>query len=199
MAWWMFAASAHADMSGIQRLEDFFSEVKSLRAEFTQTVAGSQLQTPKPSQGTLQLQRPGQFRWDYRTPVKQLMIGDGEKVWMYDPDLEQVIVRPQVQTLGGSPAALLSSDRPLSEGFMLTDLGAQADGRRWIELSPKQQDTEFNIIRLGLGARDLEIMELEDGFGQTTTLIFTNLERNPKIDPATFRFTPPAGVDVIGE
>lgn len=181
-----------------QRLHAFFSEVHTLSADFDQTVLDPNHRQIQSAQGRLYLQRPGRFRWDYTTPYKQLLVGDGKKVWFYDTELEQVTVKNQGAALGGSPALLLSGDRPLEQSFKITERGTQ-DGLDWLELSPKTKDTEFSSVRLGFRGDALEAMELTDGFGQTTHLHFTHERRNPPLDNALFKFDPPEGVDVVGD
>jgi chaperone LolA len=191
------AVAAHAD-TATQRLHAFFTEVRTLRADFDQVVLDPNQQQVQSAQGTLFLLRPGKFRWDYTTPYKQLLVGDGNKVWFYDAELEQVTVKTQSATLGGSPALLLSGGKPLEENFTIVERGTQR-GLDWLELSPKAKDTEFSSVRLGFGVRDLEAMELTDGFGQTTQLKFTHMQRNPSLETDLFTFVPPDGVDVIDD
>lgn len=189
--------SAQADTAK-QRLHAFFTEVRTLRADFNQEVLDPNHKQVQSAQGTLYLLRPGKFRWDYTTPFKQLLVGDGEKVWFYDTELEQVTVKNQTTTLGGSPALLLSGGKPLEESFTIVERGKK-NNLDWLELSPKAKDTEFSSVRLGFGVRDLEAMELTDGFGQTTHLHFTHVQHNPSLDVGLFKFVPPEGVDVIGD
>lgn len=190
-------SSARAE-NAVQRLRDFSSEVKSLRADFKQVVTDANHQQVQTAQGTFYLSRPGRFRWDYVTPFKQILVGDGHKVWFYDTELEQVTVKDQNAALGSSPALLLSGDKPLEDSFNVVARGKEG-GLDWLELSPKTKDTEFTRVRLGFGAHDLEAMELTDSFGQVTRLRFTHMRRNPVLASSLFKFVPPKGVDVIGE
>jgi outer membrane lipoprotein carrier protein len=192
---WFGAADAD---TATQRLRAFFTDVHTLSADFDQVVLDPNHKQVQSAQGTLYLQRPGRFRWDYTTPYKQLLVGDGKKVWFYDTELEQVTVKNQDAALGGSPAMLLSGDRPLEESFKVTERGTQ-DGLDWVELSPKTKDTEFSRVRLGFRDSTLEAMELTDGFGQTTHLHFTHERRNPALKNDLFKFVPPEGVDVVGD
>lgn len=189
--------AASAD-SASQRLDDFFNNVQALQADFHQELFNDKGKKVKEARGTLVMQRPGKFRWDYQEPYKQLIVADGKNIWIYDSDLEQVTVKPMDAALGDTPALLLSGAQPLQEDFLITDLGA-SEGLEWVELLPKAPETTFERVRLGFGARDLEQMELLDNFGQMTRLRFTNLQRNGHPDPALFTFTPPPGVDVMGE
>ncbi|HHM05047.1 MAG TPA: outer membrane lipoprotein chaperone LolA [Gammaproteobacteria bacterium] len=192
----LFSAAAQA--SGPERLADFFDGLTTLRAEFRQTVQDVRLNVNEQASGTVMIQRPGRFRWDYREPYEQLIVADGEKIWMYDVDLEQITVKPLDDTLGDTPAQLLSTTRPLEESFTVFDDG-QADGLEWARLLPKSKDGNFQQVRLGFDGQTLRRMELQDSFNQTTRLDFSAVERNPPLDPAAFRFVPPPGVDVVGE
>ncbi|PKO37741.1 MAG: outer membrane lipoprotein carrier protein LolA, partial [Betaproteobacteria bacterium HGW-Betaproteobacteria-6] len=123
---------------------------------------------------------------------------DGEKVWIHDPDLQQVTVRKVGQAIGGSPAALLSGSNELEKNFTLKEAG-EAEGMAWVEATSKAGDSGFEAVRLGFAGKDLKAMELQDSFGQTTLIRFTRIERNPALPAATFKFVPPAGTDVVGE
>jgi outer membrane lipoprotein carrier protein len=131
-------------------------------------------------------------------PYEQLIVGDGERVWIYDPDLNQVTVRSMGRALGSTPAALLAGSTEVERAFELSEAG-RADGLEWLDAKPRDKDAGFERIRLGLSGQGVEAMELQDHFGQTTRLRFTRLVRNPTFEPSTFRFTPPKGADVLGE
>jgi outer membrane lipoprotein carrier protein len=146
----------------------------------------------------MMLSRPGKFRWQIEKPYSQLLVGDGEKVWIYDPDLRQVTVKQFGAALGSTPAALLLGGNTLDRNFTLREAG-ERDGLEWLEATPKSSDSGFEKLQLGFAGNDLKAMDLFDNFGQTTSLIFSRVERNPQLSPALFRFTPPAGVDVVGE
>lgn len=178
-------------------LHTFFADVRSFKAEFEQTVFDENLRPLQSTAGIMALQRPGRFRWDYAKPYEQHIVGDGEKVWIYDVDLEQVTVRSMKEALGDTPAQLLSTTEPLDVNFNITKLGEQKDVV-WFELVPKQAESQFQRIRLGFTQQMLVRMELEDGLGSTTLLEFHNPERNISVDEGTFRFEPPPGVDVVG-
>lgn len=180
------------------KLDDFFANVNAMQADFHQVLLDGQGKPVKEADGTLVMQRPGKFRWDYVTPFKQLIVADGKKIWIYDSELEQVTVKPIDTALGDTPALLLSGDQPLEGKFLITDLGT-TDGLDWVELQPKLAESGFERVRLGFGKDDLQVLELLDNFGQTTRLNFTNLRRNPNVNADQFAFTPPEGVDVIGE
>ena len=188
---------------GMDRLQAFFSEKGTMRAQFVQTVQGAAFAQPEQSSGILTMQRPGKFRWDYQKPYQQQIIADGKNLWIFDMDLDQVVVKPMDEALGDTPALLLSGNGSMSERFDIKELAdLEGNGREdnllWVQLSPKQTDTGFQEMRLGFGKQHLRKMELVDGFGQTTSLTFSNIEKGLELPAETFHFVPPEGVDVIG-
>ncbi len=191
-----FACAAHAD--SIERFKTFLRDTQSARAAFEQQVYGRGGKLVQESKGAFVFQRPGRFRWSYAEPVDQLIVGDGERVWIYDRDLNQVTVRKLSRALGSTPAALLAGAADVESAFELRDAG-QRDGLEWLEARPKESDAGFEVIRMGFGPDGVQAMQLVDHFGHTTQLRFSNLQRNPKVDPAEFRFEPPKGADVLGE
>jgi outer membrane lipoprotein carrier protein len=191
----LLAATAHAG-EGADRLQAFLDQVDGLRANFEQVVVGGAATEVRQSGGKLFLLRPDRFRWDYERPYEQVIISDGRKLWIYDKDLEQVTVKPLDTALNTTPAMVLSSREPLTRNFQVREMGEHR-GRTWVELKPLDAESEFRSIRLAMGVRDLEIMELEDNFGQVTRLQFSYMERNPAFPEGLFQFEPPEGVDVI--
>lgn len=187
---------AHAD--GIERLKEFFQSTTSMRALFHQTVLDSKGRKVQEVNGSMQLQRPGKFHWDYYKPYLQLIVGDGEKVWLYDPELNQVSVRALDKALGSSPAALLAGDKEIEKTFVLKNEGLQ-HGLEWVSATPKNTESGFERVLLGFKESQLQEMELHDNFGHITVIEFSKLERNPKLAEQDFRFVPPAGADVVGE
>ncbi|RTK96256.1 MAG: outer membrane lipoprotein carrier protein LolA, partial [Neisseriaceae bacterium] len=136
--------------------------------------------------------------WVYAKPYEQLVIGDGQKLWLYDKDLAQVTVKRLDQALGSSPAALLAGSNDLEKSFKLRNIGAN-DGLEWLEATPKGSDSTFEWVKMGFTNNELKQVELRDNFGQTTVIRLSKLERNPKLDSSQFKFSPPAGVDVVGD
>ena len=191
-----FASAAQAD--AIERFKSFVRTTQSARADFEQKVYGRDERVTQASNGSFVFLRPGRFRWTYAKPVDQLIVGDGERVWIYDRDLNQVTVRRISKALGSTPAALLAGSSDVEKAFELSDAGTR-DGLEWLEARPREADAGFERIRMGFSATGIEAMELSDNFGQTTRLRFSNLQRNPKVDPAEFRFEPPKGADVLGD
>jgi outer membrane lipoprotein carrier protein len=182
---------------GIGQLRSFLQDNRGAQGAFTQTVLSKSGRKPQVSEGSFAFQRPGRFRWDYLKPYPQLLVGDGQKLWSWDKDLNQVTVKPMGDALGSSPAAILAGDQAIERNFELAEAGA-GDGLEWVDALPKAADTGFQSMRLGFAGGNLRRMELRDSFGQTTLLEFTRLERTPGLDPGLFRFTPPKGADVIG-
>lgn len=187
---------AHA--GAIDQLHEFLKNTRTLKADFSQAVFARNGRKPQQSSGVVAISRPGKLRWEILKPYPQLIVGDGEKIWIHDPELQQVTVRKAGQAIGSSPAALLSGNNDLEKNFTLSEAG-EAEGMRWVDAVPKAGDSGFEKVRLGFVGSELRGMELLDSFGQTTTIRFANIERNPAIPAASFKFTPPAGADVVGE
>ncbi len=189
-----YAAAA----SGSTVLQEFFQKTHTITARFSQEVANHDGQVVKRASGQLWISRPGKFRWDYGGNNGQIIVSDGEKVWLYEPALEQATVQPLGQALGSTPAALIAGGDDLSQRFKITDLG-EKDGLRWLLLHPKTgQDRGFTALRLGFDAQGaLREMRMEDAFQQQTVLHFEHIEINHPIAAQEFQFTPPAGVDIL--
>ncbi len=192
----LFSCPAFA--GGVDALKAFISDSRTATANFTQTVTDQNGKARQKSEGTLAFSRPGKFRWVYQKPYEQLIVGDGSKLWIYDADLEQVTVRKLGEALGSSPAALLAGSNDIEKHFTLKDAG-NSDGLEWLEARPKDKESTFEAVRMGFAGNTLAAMELKDAFGQTTLLRFSNLEKNPAVSPAEFRFTPPKNADVISD
>ena len=181
-----------------ESLKAFLNQTSSARARFAQIVLDKNMKTLQQATGTMAFSRPGKFRWEYRKPYEQLIVGDGERLWIYDKDLNQVTVRKLDRALGASPAALLAGSNEIEKTYIVASAGSR-DGLDWLEAVPRTQDTAFERIGLGFGKSGLEAMELRDQFGQTTVIRFADLERNPRLSPELFRFAPPPGADIISD
>lgn len=192
----LFVPFAHAD--NVDRLKAFFQNSATARAHFHQTVVDKQGRKIQEVDGMMQLQRPGKFRWDYNKPYVQIIVGDGQKVWLFDPDLNQVTVRNMDKALGASPAALLSGSKEMENAFVLKDEGVN-ESVDWISATPKDQDSGFEKVMLGLKNDNLVEMELHDHFGQITVIEFNHLEKNVKLASQSFIFNPPKGADILGD
>jgi outer membrane lipoprotein carrier protein len=191
------AASA-SSASSLERFSEFINGFRTARGGFEQKIFDSNHRLLQESRGSLAFSRPGRFRWTYVKPYPQLIVGDGSRVWIYDEDLKQVTVKKLDQALGSTPAALLAGNNEAMRAFNLSDEGTK-DGIEWLEALPRGKESSFERIRMGFDTSGLRAMELVDTFGQTTVLRFNALERNPDLGPGLFRFSPPKGVDVIGD
>jgi outer membrane lipoprotein carrier protein len=189
---------ANALASGLDELHAFLEGTRTAQGTFKQTVTNREGRTTQTSSGTFAFARPGKFRWTYDKPFDQLIVGDGDKVYVYDRDLNQVIVRKLDAALGATPAALLAGDNALEKNFTLTAGGA-SDGLEFVNAVPRTPDSQFKQIRLGFHDGLPQRMILTDAFGQTTDLVFGDVQRNPKLAPDLFQFTPPKGADVVGQ
>ena len=195
----LLALQSHgAFASGLEKFKQFLSATESAAGEFEQKVIDKNGRLVQESRGTLAFQRPGKFRWTYVEPYAQLIVGDGTRVWIYDKDLRQVTVKRVDQALTSTPAALLAGDNEAMQAFRMSDQG-EREGLAWLEAIPRAKEGGFERVRMGFGVGGLQAMEFYDSFGQITLLNFISLTRNPKLDPSTFRFSPPEGVDVIGD
>jgi outer membrane lipoprotein carrier protein len=186
-----FGASA----APVDTLREFVREVKTGQARFTQTVTAPDGAKQKTSSGSFEFSRPNRFRFAYAKPFEQTIVADGEKVWIYDKDLNQASSRRIGQALGATPAALLAGGSR-EKDFDLGNLPAK-DGLEWAEARPKAKDGAFQSVRVGFKGKDLAALEIVDSFGQRSLLRFEAFQANGTIAPETFRFTPPPGADVI--
>jgi outer membrane lipoprotein carrier protein len=189
-------ATPLAMADGIAELKDYLSGLNSLSADFRQITLTQNDGQMLESEGTFYLLRPNRFRWDYETPSEQEIVADGKRIYVHDKDLDQVTHSSQSKILDGTPAQLLASEQPVEEYFRLRNLD-EGDGRTWVELTPKTEDTEVAKLRIAFRQGELDTLLMEDRFGQLTRFIFSNLQRNPQLDYAMFRFERPAGSDFL--
>jgi outer membrane lipoprotein carrier protein len=181
-----------------EQLDRFAEGLTSFHASFEQQVVDSDGAVQDSSRGEVWLRKPGLFRWEYGGDFPELVIADGEKIWIYDEMLEQVTVRNQSAAAVDSPLTLLTEPGRLDEQFEVRDVG-EADGMALLELRARSQDLEFERILVGLRGDMLQSMILEDAFGLRTEIRFSDPELNPEIEDRMFRFSPPANADVIGD
>ena len=193
--------AAHA--SALDTLANFVRTVHSGRADFTQVVTSPTHagQTPKTkkSSGTFEFARPNRFRFDYRKPFEQTIVADGQTLWLYDPDLQQVTARKQAKVLGSTPAALIASAPDLASlerDFDLRD-GGDKDGLQWVEAIPKNKEGQLHSMKVGFRGNQLAELEIHDSFGQRSVLTFSNMQVNAGVRPDAFAFKPPQNVDVV--
>ena len=202
----LMLAATHAFAGGTEQLKAFVSQVRSAKGDFTQQIvkapakgASAAQAAPKPtdnSSGTFVFARPGKFIWSYQKPYSQILQADGDKLYVYDKDLNQVTVRTLGGALGASPAAILFGSNDLEQNFTLRDAGVKG-GIDWLELTPKAKDTQFQTVGIGFKNGNLEAMELHDVFGNVTLLTFSNIQKNPPLKSDQFKFSVPKGTDVI--
>nr|WP_295776925.1 outer membrane lipoprotein chaperone LolA [Rhodoferax sp.] len=195
------AISARA--TGLESLEAFVKTVKTAHTDFTQVVTvpakEGQSARSKTSSGVFEFSRPGRFRFVYKKPFEQTIVADGQTLWLYDVDLNQVTSRAQAQALGSTPAALIASAadlKALQADFVLKD-DANSEGLEWVLATPKAKDSALQTVRVGFKASDLAVLEIVDSFGQKSSLRFNGFKANAAVEPAAFKFNPPAGADVI--
>lgn len=192
------SATVPAKSMGRDRLMTFTKGLKGLDARFEQRVFDPNGRPSETSSGSVKLFAPRQFRWEYLKPAPQLIVADGDHIWIYDPELEQVTVRNQSMEEQGSPLAVLIDPTELDRQYKVRD-GGKSGGLDWLVLVPrKEEDAPFQRAKLGFGPAGLVRMELNDGLGQRTVIGFSPWKRNPAFAAGTFRFTPPKGVDVVG-
>ncbi|MDQ3027187.1 MAG: outer membrane lipoprotein chaperone LolA [Pseudomonadota bacterium] len=192
----LFLFSLSAIAGGLDDFLAFNAATKTATARFDQQVFDRAGKVVERASGTFAFARPGKFRWTYEKPHQQVLVGDGTRLWIHDPDLNQVAVKRIDQAISSTPAALLAGKDDITKLFTLRD-GGSADGLAWVEASPRAQDTGFDKVRLGLNGKTLAAMELHDQLGGRTLLKFTDLKANAAIPADTFTFKPPAGADVL--
>lgn len=190
---------AAASAAALDQFKSFVSSTKSAKGEFTQRLvktADGASKVANTSTGTFMFARPGKFIWTYQKPYEQVLQADGEKLYIYDKDLNQVTVRLLGDALGSSPAAILFGSNDLEKNFTLKEAGTK-DGLEWLEATPKAKDTTFDRIGIGLKEGVPQAMELRDSFGQVSLLTFRKFEKNPPMPAEQFKFVPPKGADVF--
>ncbi|TFW15508.1 outer membrane lipoprotein chaperone LolA [Duganella callida] len=193
----LLAGFAHA--SALEQFKSFVASTKAARGEFVQRQVKGSTEAPKvstPASGTFVFARPGKFIWTYSKPYEQVLQADGDQLFVYDKDLNQVTVKKLGDALGSSPAAILFGSNDLEKNFTLSE-GGSKDGLEWLKAVPKGKDTSFEQINIGLRNGLPEAMELKDSFGQTSVLKFSKIEKNPALSATSFKFVIPKGADVF--
>ena len=179
-------------------VQTFFNNLDTLQADFHQQVRDGDNTVQQVSDGKVWIQRPGQFRWDYASPYRQQLVSDGERLWSYDEDLEQVTVQPIGEVLSATPAMLLGGSQPIEDIFTVEPLPTSGN-RQQVLLKPKSDDSNVTALLLDFTDGVISGIRAEDSFGNITTFTFSNLVRNRELYSALFRFEPPAGVVIVGE
>ena len=193
----MLAGTAQAAKSR-DLLEQFLNATNTLQADFRQRLLDPGGVLMQESAGQFSLKRPGKFSWDYKQPYAQQIVSNGQKIWIYDSELEQVSVKPYSDVLSGAPVILLDQRRDLDQEFVVEDKG-QVDDQYWVSLTPRKDDNEFKNIRVGMDDKQLRTIMLVDAFEQTTIIEFEHLKINPPLADEQFEFSPPPGTDVVGD
>ena len=192
------AGAAHATDTARAQLDAFAQGLHSLTGNFNQTVYDPNGRGSQSAHGTLALQAPRQFRWDTQAPYKQVIVADGNKVWIYDPELEQVTVRDQGTQEAHSPLTVLTDLSQLDRDFKTSERG-ERDGLQWLRLVSRDKDPQFEYADIGFANNAPRRMVFKDTLGNRTEIVFTDWQRNPPLPPATFTFTAPKGTDVVGD
>jgi outer membrane lipoprotein carrier protein len=187
----------------MKSLESFMKGTQTGRADFTQTVTSpprdGQAARSKTSTGSFEFQRPGRFKFVYKKPFEQTIVADGQTLWLYDVDLNQVTQRAQAQALGSTPAALLASAPDLSalKAEFALESAADQDGLQWVQATPKGKDGQLKSVRVGFAGEQLAALDILDSFGQRSLIRFNGMQPNAALPAGTFQFKPPAGADVV--
>ncbi len=197
------AGAGNTWATGLESLEKFVKTVKTGRTDFTQVVTAppkdGQAARTKKSSGSFEFSRPGRFKFVYKKPFEQFIVADGQTLWLYDVDLNQVTARKQAQALGSTPAALIASASDMSAlqaDFTLTAV-PDSDGLEWVQATPKAKDSSLQHVRVGFKGAELAALDILDSFGQLSSMRFTTLQSNVALEPNSFAFKPPAGADLI--
>lgn len=191
------AASGVRAEQAREQLDHFIQEVETFQASFEQTLYDADSQPLQTRTGTLKLKRPGRFIWDYDGEGAQQIIADGDRIWLYDRDLDQVTVNAIDERIAGTPLVLLMRSAPLDEAFEVSELG-EAENIQWLELTPRSESSDFQQVFIGMNEAGLAAMELRDNFDQATQIRFSDFQAGVELDDALFEFEVPEGVDVIG-
>ena len=182
-----------------QQLNNFFTKVTSLKGSFTQQVISKKGKVIQNTTGLLYLYRPGKFRWIYKTPDPQVIVGDGKNIWLYDEDLEQVTIKPMTRSMSGAPIAILTRKQSPDAQFVVQEITTHVGGFNWFRLTPRKKSNDFTLIEMGLDkSGSIRQMNMFDKLGQKT-IIRLNTKSNVPISGKLFTFKAPAGVDVIGK
>ena len=190
----VLAASAAAQAGAVDALKKFNADTDGISGSFSQTVKSKK--KTQSSSGSFQILRPGLFKWTYNKPYEQVIVGDGKTIWLYDTELKQVTKSGQDQTIGDSPAAILSNKDALESSYTLKEDGS-SNGIDYVLATPKRNNAGYQFIRIGFKGDVLSAMELKDSFGNQTSISFSGLNTKPNLSSGMFKFTPPKGVDVL--
>lgn len=190
----VFAESANDTLSQLLK------NMHSMQADFTQTIVDKKGKAIQSSSGHMSLQRPSQFRWDVTHPIRQLIVTNGKRLWIYDPDLEQVTIRSLARAAGETPAMLLSDENlSLGKEFTVRPIAGEGSAMQWFMLIPRDKSTVISALKLGFANQVIHEMQLQDHLGHTTKIEFNHVKLNSPLSSSTFSFKPPSQVDIIDE
>ena len=193
----LMAQSVITTDSGYSQLDRFLNSLETIQAGFSQVVKDARDQELERSEGNLLIKRPGKFRWEYTKPNEQTLVSDGQRLWIYDAELQQVTINRADTSLVGTPAILLSGKDELRANFEIEHVEQRAQSTV-INLAPKSvSSSDFKLIQVVLSGEQLMSMSLTDKLGQTSSLQFTRFKRNLTVPESRFVFTPPKGVDLV--
>jgi len=192
----LFVTASYAESESNDHLNRFLGNMQTLEANFKQTLVDDQGIELENSNGMVFLHRPDKFRWDYKHPYTQTIVTNGELLWFYDEDLEQVTIRDVSSSSKNTPAAILSSYEDIDKQFVIIDMGI-IEEYDWVELTPRDVESQYDSIRLGFNKDKLGMMVMFDNLGQVTRIDFTEEVINKKLDDSMFNFEPPQGIDII--
>lgn len=192
------AGVAQAAGGARDRLDAFAKDLHSLSGRFSQTVYDVDGRRGDTAEGTLALQAPRQFRWQVSSPYRQLIVADGRRVWVYDPELEQVTVRDQGSQEAHSPLTVLTDLSQMDREFKASEQG-ERDDLQWLRLTSRGKDAQFEYADIGFDGNAPRRMVFKDTLGNLTQIVFSDWQRNPSLPSDTFRFVPPKGTDVVGD
>lgn len=199
--WWLIltAAAWFATPAFASELTDLLNQMQSMRASFKQIIYDNGGKAIQQSSGTMALNRPGKFRWQVTEPMPQTIIANNGRLWVYDPDLQQVVIRSLQTEAGEAPALLLSNQNATFDtNYSISNLPAE-QGLKWFLLKPKQKDNMFSEVKLAFAGSQLKEMVLADQIGHITRMQFTKIEMNVNLPASLFIFKAPSGTDVIDE
>lgn len=194
-AWTSHALAASEAMT---RLNQFFTTVNTMQANFSQEVRNEKGKLLQNSNGTVTLHRPGRFRWEYRSPDHHVIVSNGQKVWIYDEELDQVTIKPMQQTLASSPVGLLLNKQAVQKQFQVQEISSNGNLDRF-HLIPHKKDSDFTSMDLSINSSGIQEMILQDKFGQETRIRLSNTQLDSPVSGSQFYFNPPPGVEVIGQ
>lgn len=190
------SAGAAVPAKAYAEFQTFIRTTRSAQGRFRQQVLHSSGRVIETTEGNFAFSRPGRFRWEVKKPYEQLLVADGERLYFFDRDLNQVTIRKLGDAIASTPAAILFGNESIERDFVFTEAGLH-EGLLWLEAAPRNRDSGVERMAIGLRGGFPEAMHVVDAFGRTSRFTFEAVERNSAIDATLFGFRVPAGADVI--